>query len=104
MEITKDAQKVIFCLYKIYLERRKAGISKSKAVEFEEDFYKDEKSLSKLDGETIYECLIELKNNSYIKMDICGNITLLNSTIVYMENRFKKGLNEVVDFLTKFIP
>lgn len=104
MGITKEAEKVIYCLYKIYLERRNNGIVKSKAIEFEDDFYEDEKHLSKLDDDTVYQCLLELKEHNYIKMDVTGGITLLNSTIVYMENRFKKGFGEVVDFLTKFIP
>lgn len=103
MEITKDAEKVLCCIYKIYLERRKDNISKSQAVEFDSDFYKNDKHLSKMDNNDIYECIVELKENGCIKMYIDGSFILLNSTIVYMENRFKNGLNEIFEILSKFL-
>ena len=37
--LTKDADKIICCIYKEYLERRKSESSKSEAKEFEANFY-----------------------------------------------------------------
>lgn len=34
MELTKDSEKLICLIYKDYLEKRKSGLSKSKANEF----------------------------------------------------------------------
>lgn len=33
-----------------------------------------------------------------------GNFDILDSTIVYMESRFKNGLSDVLDLISKFIP
>lgn len=103
MDITKDAEKVLCCIYKIYLERRKDGIPKSEAVDFESDFYKNDKHLSKMNDNDIYECILELKQNGCLKVYINGSFVILNPTIVYMENRFKNGLSEVFDILSKFL-
>ena len=52
----------------------------------------------------IYDNLVELKKNHLIELFLSGEFILSTDGIVYMENRFKNGLNEVVDFITKFIP
>jgi hypothetical protein len=91
-------------LYKIYLERRKNGTSKSDAKYFDESFFMSDERLSKWSYSDIDECLTELRQHNYVKVDVCGNVTLLDSTIVYMENRFKKGLMEVLEFISKFMP
>lgn len=46
-ELTKDADKLICCIYKEYLEKRKSGIPKSQAKEFDGNFYRNVKALSK---------------------------------------------------------
>lgn len=104
MNITKDSEKVICYIYKMYLERRKDGKSKADSRRFEEDFYASDKDLSKWHSDDISDCLLELSKNGYIKYYIGGDFDILDSTIVYMENRFKKGLSEVVDLISKFVP
>lgn len=46
-ELTKDADKMICIVYKMYLEKIKSGMSKVASNAFEEDFYKSDKLLSK---------------------------------------------------------
>lgn len=104
MNITKDSEKVIYCIYKMYLESRKQGKSKYDSRRFEEDFYLNDKDLSKWHDSDISDCMLELARNGYIKIYIGGNFELLDSTIVYMENRFKNGLKDVVDVISKFVP
>ncbi|MCM1232857.1 MAG: hypothetical protein NC489_22255 [Ruminococcus flavefaciens] len=104
MGITKDAETIICFIYKLYLERRKSGESKSGSRRFSDDFYKSDRKLSKWHENDVYECLTELKRKGYIKMYINGDIELLDNTIVYMESRFKNGLSEVLEVLSKFIP
>lgn len=99
-ELTKDADKVICCIYKEYLEKRKSGISKSEAKKFDGNFYREVKALSKWDSVDVSDTLQELHNKEYIKKNILGNFSLLDSAVVYMENRFKNGLNEVMDFIS----
>ena len=50
------------------------------------------------------ETIREIKSVYPLKEDIIGNITLSDKMISYMENRFKKGLVDVLSFLAQFIP
>lgn len=103
-ELTKDADKVICCIYKEYLERRKSGISKSEAKEFGGNFYKNIKALSNWSSADMSDTLRELHDKEFIKKNVIGDFSLLDSSVIYMENRFKKGLEEITDFISKFIP
>lgn len=103
-ELTKDADKLICCIYKNYLEKRKSGTPKSEAKEFEGNFYRNVKALSKWNDADAADTLQELHNAKYIRKNVWGDFSLLDSAIIYMENRFKNGLNEVTDFISKFIP
>lgn len=102
MNVTKDSEKVICCIYKMYLERRKNGESRDNASLFDEDFYKSDKNLSKWNERDITSCLEELANSGYINAFINGEFELLASAIKEMENRFKNGLSEVIDIISKF--
>lgn len=104
MELTKDADKMICCIYKTFLQQRKSGVPKSSARRFPLEYFKSEEKLSSWLSEDLDETLLELKRADLVKMYIDGNFDLTDSGIIYMENRFKNGLNEVVDFISKFIP
>jgi len=104
MEITKESEKLLCCMYKTYLERRKNGISRINAKEFEDGFYKNDKHLTKWNDSDVSDCLNELKTCGYIRTDILDNAVLEDTTIVYMENRFKNGTKEVLELLKNFIP
>lgn len=99
-ELTKDADKVICCIYKEYLERRKSGMSKAESKEFDGNFYLNVKTLSKWNSADVSDTLQELHDKKYIKKNILGDFSLLDDSVVYMENRFKNGLSEVMDFIS----
>lgn len=99
-ELTKDADKVICYIYKEYLERHKSGMSKSQAKEFDGSFYHNIKALSKWNAADVSDTLQELHNQKLINKNVIGDFTLSDSAISYMENRFKKGLSEVMDFIS----
>jgi hypothetical protein len=46
---------------------------------------------------------LELGQKKYLKIYITGDFEITNQAIIYMENRFKNGLLDLVDFVTKFI-
>ncbi len=102
MNLTKNSKKVICVVYKMFLERRKNGISIDSAKLFELDFYKEDKNLSNWTENDITSCLEELENNNYISTCNDMSFELHNNAIVEMENRFKNGVIDVVDFIAKF--
>ena len=84
MTLTNDADKLACIVYKQYLHMRNDGMSKANAKHFNHDFYENIACLSKWHPDDIDETIDEF--------------------IIYMENRFKNGIMEVTDFISKFIP
>jgi hypothetical protein len=108
IQLTKNADKLICVIYKIYLERIKNGQSMRNAKYFEHLKYgksdiRENKHLSGWHPDDISDILAELKNLGFIKLFIGGSFSLESPGIIYMENRFKNGLIEVTDFLAKFL-
>ncbi len=107
-QLTKDAEKLICIMYKTYLERRKNGINKSEAVCFN-----DAEEINTLVpqwsiDDVNYVCL-ELGRANFLTFFLtdgcfCVACQLTDEAIIYMENCFKKGLQEVIDFIAKLIP
>ena len=104
MDLTKDADKMICCIYKTFLQRRKNGNSKSFARQFEENYFSTDKFLSSWHNDDLNDTLLEIARAGFVKIYIGGNFELTDQGIIYMENRFINGLKEVSDFVTKFIP
>lgn len=101
--LTRDAGKLLIQLYKLYLERRKSGISKREAREF--GSYANIIGLidTSLSADDLNDTLIELKFTGYINAlfadDVCCESELTDLAIVTMENRFKDNLTSVISFL-----
>lgn len=102
-ELTRDADKMICIIYKMYLERIKNGMSKTSSNDFEEDFYKSDKLLSKWHPDDVTTTFLELGQKNFIRIFITGNFEITNQAIIYMGNRFKNGLLDVIDLVSKFI-
>lgn len=104
IQLTNDADKVICYIYKDFLQSRKNGLSKAEARRFPENYHKQHKSLSKWADSDFSDTILELGQKDLITIYLGGTFELTNDGIIYMENRFKNGLIEITDFITKFIP
>lgn len=103
LNFTKDAQKLVAAAYKEYLEKRKNGVNKANAKFFtpEELHTKYFKDFAFKDyKETVAEVCRAFK----CSMHMDGGFVLNDCAIVYMENRFKNGVVDVLSFLAQFIP
>ena len=101
MNLAKNSKKVICVVYKMFLDSRKKGISIDSSKLFELDFYKEDKNLSNWAEGDITSCLEELEDNDYITTYGDMSFELHDNAIVEMENRFKNGVIDVVDFIAK---
>jgi len=99
VELTKDADKMICEIYADYMKRRADGASKSVAMDFSEKATWPEEYLPDWSSEDGSASLAELKRAGMIKQYIYGGFALTDDAIIYMENRFKKGLSEVLNWL-----
>mgnify|MGYP004695670755 CR=1 FL=1 len=100
-ELTKDTYKDLCLIYKAYLEKRKSGISKEQSMYFEDN---DDSLEITGSYDDFYSSLCELKSNQLIKLYVDGGFQLTPSAISLMENRFKKGISEVIDFILDIVP
>lgn len=100
-QLTKDTYRILCELYKIYLQRRKDGMSKSEAVYFCETQNIQNTYMPEITSDDYYDSVVELKNSGYVKMYVDGGFVLDNQAIILMENRFKNGLSDVMDFISK---
>ncbi len=102
VELTRDAQKVAAKIYKDYLHRIDGGMIKTEAKKFSEEELTA--LLSNEQSQDFSEELQELIKAFSFCTNIWDDITLSNDFIIYMENRFKNGMKEVLGFLSQFIP
>lgn len=103
-ELTKDADKLVCSLYKLYLSRRKDGFDKVHARQFSLSDITDMKPFDSWSENDIIDTLRELSRAGFGRLYISGSFIAHDAFVIYMESRFKNGLNEVTDFISKFIP
>lgn len=107
-QLTKDADKLLCIFYKDYLSKVKSGLSKSSSSCFGNSDEITAKYLPDWHPEDTADICWELHKAGYAVCsrgdDIANDVTLTREAIVYMENRFKNGINDVTDFISKFFP
>lgn len=107
-DLSHDADKLLCVLYKSFLEKRKNGISKSNAKVFGSSHNIHKELLPSWIFEDVDDTCRELSRNGFLNClwgdDIAFQVSLSDTAIVYMENRFKHGLSEVAKFVANFLP
>lgn len=98
-ELTKDADKMLCCLYKEYLQRIKSGSSKSSSKFFNMEYTSTDNVLSQWHNDDVCATRSELSKKGLLKAYMSGNFELTDEAVSYMENRFKNGLSEVIKYL-----
>ena len=106
--LTKDAKVILCLIYKDYLSKRDSGLSKSSANHWGTSHVIHEKLIPKWSFEDVDDTCRELSRAGAIVCNwadnIAYNISISDSGIVYMENRYKNLLHEIADCISKFIP
>lgn len=101
VELTKDADKMICQIYAAYMRRRADGAPKRAAKDFADQNTWPAEYVKEWNSEDGSESLAELKRAGLIKLYLYGGFSLNDEAIIYMENRFKNGVSEVLDWLGK---
>mgnify|MGYP005795016605 CR=1 FL=1 len=101
--LTKDADALICAIYKTYLQRRKSGNSKEQAKALGEAAKIQAEVVPKWPLPDVEDTLWELHRAGLLSCFGADNTVydaiLSDAGIIYMENRFKNGLKEVLDYL-----
>lgn len=98
-DLTKEQKTVLCTLYKEYL--------KTKDKYFFNSNYLIEHYFTNYNSDDMSDICWELCSAGYITCergsDLANEINLSNKTVIFMENRFKNGVKEVVNFITSLI-
>lgn len=100
MTLTKTADKFLCLTYAVYLKRIKEGMSRSDARIFDPTEPWRNEVFSDLSRNDYMDAIGELCDSLGVEMEMSGDFTLNSSTIVYMENRFKNGLKDVLGYVS----
>lgn len=108
MELTKESEKLLCLIYADFLKKRKADLSKTKSKLLGSSYDIHQHLCSDWDFEDVDDSCRELNRAELLDCfwadGIAYNVSLTDIGISHMENRFKNNLNEITDFITKFIP
>lgn len=105
--LTKDAKRLLYILYKEYLNRRKHQVTKSRAVDFNcaESVHSDFMPEELL--EDVEEYMRELGRNKFLENFYADNTIyscyLTDYAICIMENLPKDTLVSVANFVSQFL-
>lgn len=100
MELTKDTDKLFCLVYKEYLNRKKCGFSKDFSISFEYPEALQSDFLQEFLVDDIHSSIHELSRNNMIRKYIDDSFKLSDKGMIYMENRFKNGIKEVLEYIS----
>lgn len=101
--LSKDSDSLLCSAYKEYMNRRKQGVDKDKAIRFYDREIIAFDSVNMSNSDIISTCM-DLNNSGLFscKKYVDGSLSEIRLTdqgVIYMENRFPNGIKQVVDFL-----
>ena len=100
MALTKAADKFLCLVYAVYLKRVKEGVPRSDAANFWADESWKCELFSGLPDSDYRDIVRELAAAFDLSADMEGSFILSHNALVYMENRFKNNLKEVLDYVS----
>lgn len=105
IKLTKDSEALICAIYKEYLQRRKSGTPKGDAKWFGDAEEIQKNIVPKWQLGDVEETCWELERKNFLVCQSANNTILEtvlgDEAIIYMENRFQNGLNDVLEYLEK---
>ncbi len=103
--ITNDAEKLLFALYKVYLDRRATGVARTQAACIGDSDKIKSSLFPNEDAEDIANLCWELRRAGYVNCysadNIPNGVTITSDTIVAMESRFPSGVQQVLEAIAK---
>ena len=103
-DLTKQQQYIITNLYKIFKDKQKRGLSRSESKNFKSSDEVHKEFFDYLNKEDFIADTRTLRGKDYITGSFASNmvveIAISDKTIIYMENRFKNNIKDIVKFLS----
>lgn len=100
MQLTKNTDKMFCLIYEEYLNRKKMGYTEKSAISFEHPEALQNQFLQGFHADDIHSAVHELSRYNLVRRFVNDSFTLSTGGIVYMENRFKNGIKEVLEYIS----
>lgn len=104
-ELTRDAEYLLCSVYKTYKEKTKSGTPKANAKFSGSAGYIQKNLMQEWSFADVDETCRELSRAGFLLCDFTDNVTstsrITDKAIIYMENRFARGLTEILDYMGK---
>lgn len=105
IKLTRDAKQMLDALYKSYKAKRESGKDKYDATSFPGCVELRDLLFPNQSPNDIFSTASELQNHGLIKLnendDLFSELVLLNEGILYMEERFLRGIAGAIDAVAK---
>lgn len=98
--LSKDADKMLCILYRAYLSNRQNGVDKYNAKHYSYSEIKALKPFDSWNDEDTKATISELSRAGFGTMFMDCGFMANDEFVIHMENRFKNGLKEVIDFIS----
>lgn len=82
IELTRDADRVICTIYKLYLEKVDRGLAKTDAKRFNREWFLEDTKLSQWNQRDLDATILELGRKGLIKIWIDGSFLITDSGII----------------------
>lgn len=99
--MTKEAELMLSCIYKEYLQRISVSPDDSSSNFFKAEFLTSNENLVKIPSGIISKVRNELVSKGYVKAYMSGNFELTFNGIAYMQNLFKNNMIAVTKFIVE---
>ena len=84
--------------------KSKLAVQKPKPIFFSKNYRTENSRFSTWHEDDFSSTRRELTQLGFVKSSVIGSFELTPTAIEYMENRFKNGIKELADFISKLIP
>lgn len=102
-ELTRDAKRLVSAAYKVYLERREAGLPKNQAKDLEpSDLH--HRFFPEFSDADYQETVTEMCRALNCKIKLRGAFELSIEAISYVENKLFNNVKDIASFFAQFIP
>lgn len=101
VELSRDAQKLLSVLYETYQARRKAGMSKLSARDFQADKITEICEAMGWQKDDVLSTEGELRKTGFIVVFMQGACRLEDPAVVYMENHFKNSVTDALSIVSE---
>lgn len=99
--MTKEAELMLSCIYKEYLQRISVSPDDSSSNFFKAEFLTSNENLVKIPSGIIYKVRNELISKGYLKAYMSQNFELTSDGIAYMQKLFKNNIIDVTKFIVE---